>query len=132
MSPRVPIRLLTVILLIVALAEAIALRMGSSLALYALAAAAVGGFLAFWLRITRQALADGPASPWAARAAARLATHSRSRYVYPGLQEAPVPASARGARLRRVADAAKGLAIMFLVVTATMVARTVVALEILH
>jgi hypothetical protein len=132
MSPRAPFRLLTIILLIAALADLAASTIGMEPILWVLAALAAGSLLAVWLRATRPAFAIGdPRLRSTTSGAAHPSTHSRSRFVYPGIEGELTPAQP-GRRLHRIAAAVTTAAVMSTVVAGIVALRTIIALETLH
>ena len=132
MSPRAPFRLLTIILLIAALADLAASTIGMEPILWVLAALAAGSLLAVWLRATRPAFAIGdPRLRSTTSPAAHPSTYSRSRFVYPGIEEELAPAQP-ARRLQRIATAVTTAAVMSIVVGGIVALRTIIALEMLH
>jgi hypothetical protein len=132
MSPRAPFRLLTIILLVAALADLAASTIGMEPILWVLAALAAGSLLAVWLRATRPAFAMGdPCLRSMTSGAAHPSTYSRSRFVYPGIEGEPAPAQP-ARRLHRIAAAVTAAAVMSTVVAGIVALRTIVALEMLH
>jgi hypothetical protein len=132
MSPRAPFRLLTIILLIAALADLAASMIGMEKILWILAALAAGSLLALWLRATRPAPAMGdPRLRSTSSPAAHPSTYSRSRFVYPGIEGQFAPAQP-ARRLHRIAAAVTAAAVMSTVVAGIVALRTIVALEMLH
>ena len=143
MSPRVPIRLLSMFLLLVAVIDAVAARVGlwvvfgytTALVAAVLTVAAVSAI--------REMLLRGEITPWDfPRHAAwtPVSSYSRSRTLASGIQEGPAPRRSRASepaagflpRLPELLDFAKSMAVIFLVVTTTVALRTAVALELLR
>jgi len=142
-SPRVPIRLLSMFLLLIAVIDAIAARVGLWAVFGYTTALVMAVLTVVAVSAIREMLLRGEITPWDfPRHAAwtPVSDYSRSRSLVPGIQEAPAsrrsressPAAGFRLRLPEILAFARGMAVIFLVVTSTIALRTMVALEMLQ
>jgi hypothetical protein len=122
MSPRVPIRLLTGVLLIAALANLAASATNGQPLLTVLSALTASGLVALWFYLSLSA---------ATTSAADHSTDSRPQSPSAGVKAGLTPGQP-ARRLHDIASAVKTVAGMGIVVGSIIALRTIIALEALH
>jgi len=129
MSPRVPIRLLTGILLIAALADLAASATSARPILSVLAALAASGLVALWLHASLPGAATrDPRLRSTTPCAGDHGTDSRLQSTPSGVERGPAPCKP-ARRLHDIASVVKTVAGMGIVVGSIIALRTIIALE---